>query len=79
MSVNIQNFAGYNGLSGLSEGGLNGETVIWHTEDLKIYARENLMAEIQDTFTLSDGDTIVGFDNAAKWVLAAYDAKDDKK
>lgn len=65
-------FAGYSGLSGAPEGGLNGETVIWHTEDLNIYARENLMAEIQDTFTLSNGDTIVGFENAAKWVLQTY-------
>ena len=65
-------FAGYSELRGAPEGGQHGETVIWHAEDLGIYAREDLMAEKQDTFMLSNGDTIVGFDNAAKWVLETY-------
>ena len=64
------NFAGYKGLCGAPEGGLNGETTIWLETDTNIYAQEDLTADVFDTFRLSNGNSVVGFENAVEWILS---------
>lgn len=65
----MYDFAGYKGLCGAPEGGKDGETYIWAECDSSIFAVENLCAYEPDTFTLSNGNEVVGFENAVEWVL----------
>jgi hypothetical protein len=64
------NYAGYKGLCGAPEGGLHGETVIWLETNTNIYAEEDLMADVLDTFILSNGNSVIGFENAVEWILS---------
>ena len=63
----MENFANIIGLCGLADGDENGKTHIWSEANPDRWARETDYDT--ESFDLSDGGQVYGFDDAVDWVL----------